>query len=149
MPAFTYTFAIGFSDVDHAHIVYYPRFLHYFHLAFEEFFRSRLGPRGFVDLLDKRRVGFPAVRCECDYRVPLRFGELARIDMTVERLGAKSIHFRYRLYRVDDESVPAGQGVLSADGLVVCVATDLAHFRGLEIPPDLRELFLELAVQNE
>ena len=30
------TIAYVFDDVDHAGIVYYPRFFHYFHLAFEE-----------------------------------------------------------------------------------------------------------------
>ncbi len=148
MPRFSHTFPVRFADVDHAGIVYYPRFFDYFHAAFEEFFRSRLGRRGYVDLLDRRKVGFPAVRSEADYRLPLRFGDLVRVDMSISRLGGKSIHFRYRLYRVE-EANQDGDGVLSAEGQVVCVVTDLAHFRGLEIPDDLRQLFLELVVENE
>jgi 4-hydroxybenzoyl-CoA thioesterase len=149
MAAFTHIFPIGFSDVDHAGIVYFPRFFHYFHLTFEAFFRDRLGARGFVELIDRRRVGFPAVRSECDFRLPLRHGDQVRADMTVTRLGARSIHFRYQLYRVDNDAVPVGEGALSAEGTVVCVATDLAQFRGTEIPQDLRQLFLELLVENE
>lgn len=148
MPRFSHTFPVRFADVDHAGIVYYPRFFDYFHAAFEEFFRSRLGRRGYVDLLDRRKVGFPAVRSEADYRLPLRFGDLVRVDMSISRLGGKSIHFRYRLYRVE-EANQDGDGVLSAEGQVVCVVTDLATFRGLEIPDDLRQLFLELVVENE
>jgi 4-hydroxybenzoyl-CoA thioesterase len=148
MPPFSHTFPVRFADVDHAGIVYYPRFFDYFHAAFEEFFRSRLGRRGYVELLDRRKVGFPAVRSEADYRLPLRFGDLVRVDMSIARLGGKSIHFRYRLYRVE-EGIRDGDGVLSAEGQVVCVVTDLAHFRGLEIPDDLRQLFLELVVENE
>jgi 4-hydroxybenzoyl-CoA thioesterase len=147
MPPFSHSFPVRFADVDHAGIVYYPRFFHYFHAAFEEFFRQRMGARAYLDLLDRRRIGLPAVRSEADYRVPLRFGDTVRVDMSVVRLGGKSIRFRYRLYRVEDGA--AGGGELSAEGLVVCVVTDLAHFRGLEIPDDLRQLFLELLDENE
>jgi 4-hydroxybenzoyl-CoA thioesterase len=34
---------IRFGDIDRAGIVYYPRFLHYFHVALEKFFHSELG----------------------------------------------------------------------------------------------------------
>ena len=54
MPPFSHTFPVRFADVDHAGIVYYPRFFHYFHAAFEEFFRRRMGGRAYVDLLDRR-----------------------------------------------------------------------------------------------
>ena len=64
MTPFVFTTPVRFADVDHAGIVYYPRFFHYFHLAFEELFRQRIGARAYVDLLDKDRVGFPAVRAE-------------------------------------------------------------------------------------
>ena len=38
--AFRATIRVCFSDIDNAGIVYYPRFIHYFHLAMEEFFRN-------------------------------------------------------------------------------------------------------------
>jgi len=149
MPVFSHTFPVRFADIDHAGIVYYPRFFHYFHAAFEEFFRQRLGARAYVDLIDKRRIGFPAVRSECDYRVPLRFGDLVRIDMSIARLGGKSAHFRYQLYRIASEADASSGGELAAVGGVVCVITDLARFRGLEMPADVRQLLLELVVENE
>lgn len=149
MPPFSYTFPVRFADVDHAGIVYYPRFFHYFHMAFEEFFRHRMGAGAYVDLLDRRRIGFPAVRSECDYKSPVRFGDLLRADMVIDRLGSKSIRFRYRLYRIEAAKQSAGGEELSAEGAVVCVVTDLANFRGVEIPEDLRQLFLELVVDTE
>lgn len=33
---------VCFGDIDNAGIVYYPRGMHYFHLAMEEFFGSEL-----------------------------------------------------------------------------------------------------------
>jgi 4-hydroxybenzoyl-CoA thioesterase len=140
---FSVTFPVRFADVDHAGIVYYPRFYHYFHVAFEEFFRQRMASGAYVDLIDRRRIGFPAVRTECDYKAPLRFGDLVRIDMTIARLGGKSIRFHYLAIRAEGASGPPGEVV--ADGTVVCAVTDLAQFRAVEIPEDLRTLFLELA----
>ena len=41
--AFRAPINVCFSDIDNAGIVYYPRFMHYFHLAMEEFFKEELG----------------------------------------------------------------------------------------------------------
>jgi 4-hydroxybenzoyl-CoA thioesterase len=142
VPPFSVTFPVRFADVDHAGIVYYPRFYHYFHVAFEEFFRARMSSEAYVDLIDRRRIGFPAVRTECDYRAPLRFGDLVRVEMGIARLGARSIRFAYRALRAEGRSGPAGE--VAAEGIVVCAVTDLAQFRAIDIPDDLRTLFLEL-----
>ena len=54
---------VCFSDIDNAGIVYYPRFLHYFHLAMEELFTSELGI-DYADVLHIRNVSFPTVHVE-------------------------------------------------------------------------------------
>jgi 4-hydroxybenzoyl-CoA thioesterase len=41
--AFRSQLKIRFGDIDRAGIVYYPRFLQYFHVALEEFFADELG----------------------------------------------------------------------------------------------------------
>ncbi|HUH03055.1 MAG TPA: thioesterase family protein [Kofleriaceae bacterium] len=142
MPPFVYRTPIRVSDVDHAGIVYYPRFFHYFHLAFEEFFVARLGARSYVELLDQQRVGFPAVASQCEYREALRFGDSIDIEMSVERLGGKSVTFRYRIFRIADERHPAR--TLCAEGTNTCAVVNLAEFRAIAIPEDVRGLFSEL-----
>jgi 4-hydroxybenzoyl-CoA thioesterase len=132
---FVYRTPVRFADVDHAGIVYYPRFFHYFHLAFEELFRVRMGPRAYVDLLDRDRVGFPAVHAEADYKAPLRFGDAAVVALAVARLGATSITFRYRVRRDDVEC---------AVGTVVCAVVDLARFAPRPVPDAIRELVADL-----
>jgi len=139
---FTYATPVRFADVDHAGIVYYPRFFHYFHLAFEELFRVRMGPRAYVDLLDRQRIGFPAVRAEADYKAPLRFGDTAEIEVTVERLGTSSITFRYRVYRAADATTSRA---LCADGKTVCAVVDLAAFRAVPVPEAIVALLADLA----
>jgi acyl-CoA thioesterase FadM len=67
---------------------------------------------------------------------------MVRVDMRIERLGGKSVRFGYRAFRAEGSSGPAGEVV--ADGVVICAVTDLAQFRAVEVPDDLRQLFLEL-----
>ncbi|MBK7537298.1 MAG: acyl-CoA thioesterase [Myxococcales bacterium] len=141
MPAFVYTTPVRFADIDHAGIVYFPRFFHFFHLAFEEMWRAKLGARAYVDLLDRDRLGFPAVRAECDYRAPLRFGDLAEIEVRVVRLGRTSVTFGYRVYRAADERVTR---VLAAEGQTVSAIVDLARFAATEPPAAVRALLAEL-----
>jgi 4-hydroxybenzoyl-CoA thioesterase len=129
MSAFSFTTPVRFADVDHAGIVYYPRFFHLFHVAFEELWRARIGAHAYRDLLDRDRVGFPAVRAECEFKTPLRFGDDARIDVSIARLGAKSITFRYRIYRVSTDA-----NTLAAEGTVVCAVVDLARFVAVAVP---------------
>jgi 4-hydroxybenzoyl-CoA thioesterase len=138
--SFTWATPVRFADVDHAGIVYYPRFFHFFHLAFEELWRARIGPRAYSELLDKDRVGFPAVRAECEFREPLRFGDTAEIEVTVARLGGKSITFRYRIFRAADER----PRTLAAEGSVVCAVVDLAKFVAIAVPERVIAMLADL-----
>ena len=130
---------VRFADVDHAGIVYYPRFFHYFHVAFEELWRARAGLVAYRDILDRDRVGFPAVRAECSFSAPLRFGDLAEIEVAIARMGTSSITFRYRVARAE----PAPR-VACADGTVVCAVVDLARFVAIPTPERVRALLADL-----
>ena len=136
---FSYATPVRFADVDHAGIVYYPRFFHYFHVAFEELWRARIGPQAYSDIIDRDRIGFPAVRAECDFKAPLKFGETAEIEVTIPRLGTKSITFRYRVYRA---GVPTR--VLCAEGQVVCAVVDLAKFVAVPVPERVNDMLRDL-----
>lgn len=138
MPPFVFATPVRFADVDHAGIVYYPRFFHYFHVAFEELFRQRMGARAYVDLLDNDRVGFPAVRAEADYQAPLKFGDTAEIAVTVERMGKTSITFAYVVRRQED-------GVQCATGKVVCAVVDLDKFKSTAVPERIATLLADLS----
>ncbi len=149
--SFTFTTPVRFSDIDHAGIVYYPRFFHLFHLAFEELWRARIGPRAYSELIDRDRVGFPAVRAECDFKAPLKFGDSAEIEITVPRLGAKSITFRYRVFRsADGETTPPTtddrERRLCADGTVICAVVDLARFVAMPVPERVVQMLSDLVV---
>jgi len=135
---FTFSQPVRFADIDHAGIVYYPRFFHYFHVAFEELWRQRIGPAAYSKIIDEDRVGFPAVKAECEFKAPLRFGDTADIEVTVPRLGTRSITFRYRIFR------SGAPRELCAEGQVVTAVVDLAKFVAVPIPAQVSEMLRDL-----
>lgn len=147
MAPFRHSIPVGFSDVDHAGIVYYPVFFHYFHLTLEAFFRHHLGARSYAKLMDEERVGFPSVSAQCDYKAPLRFGDTVDVEMSIDRLGARSITFHYQLYRRPDPERDGAEGtpVLAAEGTNTSAVIDMDAFRARAIPDSLRRLLEPLA----
>jgi 4-hydroxybenzoyl-CoA thioesterase len=134
---FTAEVKVRFGDVDHALIVYYPRFFHYFHVAFEEMFEREMS-MPYADVIDGDHVGFPAVKTECEYRSPVRFGDVLRIRVTCARLGSRSVTLRYRAERAKD-------GILCAEARVTTACVDMRTFTSQEIPAKYRDLFSRFA----
>jgi len=124
---------VRFSDVDNAGIVYYPRFFHFFHVAFEELFSERFGIP-YVDVLGKEKIGFPAVHAEVDFKAPLRYGDIAEVTLEIERVGDKSVACRYSLVRRPD-------GTPCAAGRVVVATVDMTSFQPIPMPEKYRKLF--------
>jgi len=124
---------VRFADVDHARVVYYPRYFHYFHVAFEEMFEHGFG-KAYAQVVEREHVGFPAVRTECDYRAPARFGDVLRIRVTCPKIGSRSLTLHYRAERAKD-------GVLCADARVTTACVDLRTFTSQMVPEEYRALF--------
>jgi 4-hydroxybenzoyl-CoA thioesterase len=123
-------FRIRFGDVDSAGIVYYPRYLHFCHVAMEEFFREALG-RDYAELITQEGFGLPTVQAEAEFHHPLRYGDEAEMEVALERLGGTSVVWRFTLYRV-------GRAEPVARARIVTVALDLRRFEKVALPPWLR-----------
>ena len=130
--AFRARIQVRFGDVDHAGIVYYPQFFIYFHEAFEDFFNTNGFP--YDQLLNKRRVGFPTVHIECDYRLPLRYGDALDVELSVPHVSDRSAVFHYVGYRKLD-------GKQACVASITCACVNLETFESVEVPEDLRSLF--------
>lgn len=128
--AFRTTLRVRFGDEDHARIAYFPRIIHFFHCAFEDFFDHQGHP--YRRVLDEDGFGWPAVHLETDFHSPIRFGDDLDIDVSVAELGTKSATFVY-------EASVAGRQAASARITVACI--DMKTFRGVPIPDVFRELF--------
>lgn len=124
---------VCFGDIDNAGIVYYPRFMHYFHLAMEEFFLNEMGI-DYADVLHKRNLSLPTVRLESDFRRRLRYGDQINMEVRVVHMGRTSITWGYRGYRTTGEEEIV---VVEGQNVTVCVRTD--SFEKTEIPEWLRK----------
>lgn len=129
--AFESRIKVRFGDEDHARIVYYPRFFHFFHCAFEDFFDEQGFP--YRACLDEDRVGWPAVHAEADFESPVRFGETLTVRLVVSRVGEKSATFEY------EAVLEGGRRACRGTVTVACISMDT--FRGTPIPPKYRALF--------
>jgi len=65
----------------------------------------------------------------------LRFGDVADVELTIKKLGGKSIDFRY---------VVSSSGKRCAEGRVTCAVVDLAQFRAIVVPEHVRALLADL-----
>jgi len=120
---------IRFEDVDAAHIVFFARFFNYGHEAMESLFDELEG--GYVHLTMERHIGMPAVHVKADFKAPLRYGDVARIEVTLPHIGTKSCTYRYSIFR-------KGDGVHAATVEHTCAVSDLQAMKAIVIPDDVR-----------
>lgn len=124
---------VRFGEIDQAGIVYYPRFFNFYHLAMEEFFEEAVGTP-YPEIIKGWKVGFPTVHVEADFTVPLQFGDVTVISLSIVKLGRSSVRMRYRVRRHD--------GVLCAEAQLTTVCVDMTTFRARPIPEELRAIFM-------
>ncbi len=128
---------VRFEDVDTAGIVFFGKFLGYCHEAMEVLFAGADG--GYVDLITKRKIGFPAVKVTAEYKAPLRYGDVVRIEVTAPKVGTTSATLKYVMTRVHD-----GALVATIEHVVVC--SDLITVTKLPLPADCRRVLEANAV---
>jgi 4-hydroxybenzoyl-CoA thioesterase len=138
--AFRSKLKIRFGDIDRAGIVYYPRFMHYFHVALEEFFAAELGVQ-YHAIVDTHRIGLPTVHLESDFSRPFNYGDNVEVEVRVLKIGRTSVTFGYRVFKkgeIDPRIV--------AHNVTVCL--DMDSFRKMEFPDWLRQI-LEAQVREK
>lgn len=129
--AFRSLLKVRFGDIDHAGIVYYPRFLHYFHVALEEFFASQLGI-DYPTVVNQYRIGLPTVHLETDFIHPLRYGDEIAVEVDVRKFGRTSITFGYRVFKLEEKDP-----WIIGHNVTVCL--DMDTFKKVVIPDWLRQ----------
>jgi 4-hydroxybenzoyl-CoA thioesterase len=124
---------VRFGDADPAGIVYYPAIFHYFHIGLEEFFAARCGI-SYDKLIKDERLGFPTVKSEAEFFVPITYGDELDVEVFVSKVGRTSAVFEYRVRRASDST-------LCAQATNVQVAMDMDTRRAVPVPEKYREAF--------
>lgn len=116
---------IKFSEVDSMRVVWHGHYLRYFEDGREDF-GSKHNLR-YLDVYDNDMM-IPIVRSSVDHRKPLFYGDSVRIETTFVNSPAAKIHFRYRLYSVNN-------GHLVANGETTQVFLDKSFELIITTPP--------------
>jgi 4-hydroxybenzoyl-CoA thioesterase len=119
---------IRFSHCDPAGIVFFPQYLVLFNQLVEDWFNEGLQVP-YADMIERRRIGLPIVRLECDFKAVSRMGEQVAMSLAVERAGTRSITLAL--------ACRGGQALRVASRQVL-VFTDLHTHRAIDIPADVR-----------
>ena len=120
---------VTWADTDATQVVHYSKYFVFFERAEEEFYRS-LG-FSFVDFRN-RGLWFPRVEAFCQYKKPAKFGDLLKIELTVDELKVKSVKYGFKV--TNDETSD-----LLALGHLVVVAADRKTGRATQIPAEIVE----------
>jgi len=125
---------VRFDEVDAAGILFFGCFAAYAHEAKEQLFRGIDG--GYHGAINERKIGFPVVRFHCDFKAPLRYGDVAQVEVRVARVGERSAELGFRVLRTADQ-------VLSATLEMTFVVTDLRAMRSCAMPADVRRVLVQ------
>lgn len=89
--------------------------------------------------MERAGVMLPVSRVEVEYRAPLRYDEVVRLETRVERVRSRDVVFTYRMRRDRDEAT-----VATARTTLVC--TD-REGRPVRLPERVREVLDRLAAE--
>jgi 4-hydroxybenzoyl-CoA thioesterase len=137
MTAWTQKVRYRFGDIDHAGIAYYPKLLHLFHCAFEDWWSDALG-HPYPKLLDTDKLGFPAVHLDVDFLSPVVYGDEPTVHVGVLRIGQSSVEFAFWLTRDD--------GTPLCRARITTAAVDMTTMKKQPVPQVWRERFAQFAV---
>lgn len=131
MSQFSTTRRVEFGDTDMAGIMHFSNFFRFMEVAETDFLLTR----GLCVSWYENGVkwGFPRVSAACDYQKPARFRDVLTIAVTVEKIGKKSVSYRFDFTNQRGESLAVGR--ITA---VFCRSTSADHIEALDIPPDVR-----------
>jgi 4-hydroxybenzoyl-CoA thioesterase/acyl-CoA thioester hydrolase len=123
---------VEFVDTDAAGIVHFSAFFLYMEQAEHAFLRHH----GLAVFLrdNEGEISWPRVSATCDYLKPAKFEDELQIEVTVERIGAKSVTY---LHRVTCEGQELAIGKMTA---VCCRVSSTHPPRPIEIPERIRRI---------
>lgn len=102
---------IEFADTDMAGIVHFSQYTRWMAATEEAFFES-LG----IPMIEQKGAnwrGWPRVRLNCDYKAPLRFPGEVEIELSIEDLSSRSVHFDFKFFNFKEDRKLAAKGQMA------------------------------------
>jgi YbgC/YbaW family acyl-CoA thioester hydrolase len=131
MTSFQTTRRVEFGDTDMAGIMHFSNFFRFMEVAETDFLRGRgLNVSWHADGV---KWGFPRVSASCDYQKPAKFQDLLTIAVILEKVGTKSVTYRFEF--TNQRSEPIAVGRMTS---VFCRSVGADHIEALDIPAELR-----------
>lgn len=122
---------VEWHDTDAAGIAHFTAFFRFMEETEHAFLRS-LG-YSVLEQVDGRRFSWPRVSVGCEFSGAVKFDDLLDIELSVERLGEKSVSYRFQMAHAGR---PVAEGRSTA---VYCQLHDDGPPRSAAIPPALAE----------
>lgn len=119
---------IRFNETDPLGIVWHGYYITYF-----EDGREAFGRKHGISYLDVHRNGYttPIVKSECEHKLSLRYGDVARIETTIINTPAAKMIFRYKIFDANEKVVCTGE--------TIQVFVDAKGDLSLNLPPFFEE----------
>ena len=123
---------VEFADTDMAGVVHFAQFFRYMEACETAFLRS-LGLT-LIDEAGAQRTGWPRVRASCEYREPLRFGDMVEVRLYVKEIKPRALSYGFRFRKLESGRPPVE--IAGGELTVVWAALDDATRRmtSREIP---------------
>ena len=122
---------VEFGDTDLAGIMHFSNLFRFMEAAETDFLRARGLTVSWRE--NGVKLGFPRVSAACDYKAPARFEDVLTIAVTVERVGTRSVSYRYDFSNQHGAAVAVGR--ITA---VFCKSPGPDQLESSDIPPDVR-----------
>lgn len=129
---FTTTRRVEFGDTDMAGIMHFANFFRFMEVAETSFLHS-LGLSVSWRTAGASKRGFPRVSAACNYLRPARFEDVLTIAVIVEKVGTKSVSYRFDF--TNQRSEPVAVGRITT---VFCLEPEPGMLASAEIPPEVR-----------
>lgn len=99
---------VRFNETDPLGIVWHGNYITYFEDGREAFCNAHG-----ISYLDQKSYGFatPIVKSECEHKLPLKYGEVAKIRTTFVDSPAAKMTFKYEIMNNEDKVVCTGKTV--------------------------------------
>lgn len=85
-----------------------------------------------ADMRSGRRLSFAVVSAQSDFLAELAAGDAIRLETSIVEIGSKSMTFRHRLLRSEDDKI-------AFETVFKCVLLNLETRRSAHVPEDVRE----------